>query len=330
METDRSLARFAGQFVPLKIVTDGNREWGQWNRKFPVDGNGIPRLYVVRADGKQLYGAVGSLPGNQLPQMMAAALQQSGRSLSQQESDALEQAVSVAKQALGQKRFLAAASALSTINQIGSSSMGSFAKPALDAESLFTELQNELETTGQKAADAMKQGGETQTLITLVETHVAMLMFPASKAKANELIRDVKKNKSLSDQLSQVEQLVKARATAVATEPRINKRAPALYGSILRKFPGSEIEAIAREELTAIEPDSKFLKSMPTTPKSVEQTEQTVFRKWSAKSGKFSTKAKYLQHRDGKVQLQKRDGEKIIVSVSILSAEDQKYLEKQK
>ena len=45
---------------------------------YPIDGRGIPRIYVVRADGEMLYGAVGSLPGDELPQMLLATLKQSG------------------------------------------------------------------------------------------------------------------------------------------------------------------------------------------------------------------------------------------------------------
>ena len=56
LETDESLAAFAGQFVPLKLVTTGqNEEWSSWSQKYPHEGRTIPVLFVVRADGKKIY-----------------------------------------------------------------------------------------------------------------------------------------------------------------------------------------------------------------------------------------------------------------------------------
>src|SRR5688572_22240723 len=55
LSTDRSLAVFAGQFVPLKVTTDGNADWGTWSRKYPVEGNGIPKFYIIRADGTKMF-----------------------------------------------------------------------------------------------------------------------------------------------------------------------------------------------------------------------------------------------------------------------------------
>lgn len=103
LESDQSLAVFVGQFVPLKLVTDGNREWSKWARQYPVEGNGIPRLYVVRADGEQLYARVGSLRGDALPQMLFTTLQRAGRSFNDAETALLKSSVEAAEKAMAAK-----------------------------------------------------------------------------------------------------------------------------------------------------------------------------------------------------------------------------------
>ena len=77
LQTDRSLARYAGWFVPLKIETNG-AEWAKWSRQYRAEGRGIPIIYVIRADGKQLFSRSGSLPGMELPVMLQQAIAQAG------------------------------------------------------------------------------------------------------------------------------------------------------------------------------------------------------------------------------------------------------------
>lgn len=68
------------QFVPLKIDTSSD-EYREWSRTHKKEGNSIPILYVVRADGKTIYAKSGSLRGDDLPNMLIAALDQSGKVL---------------------------------------------------------------------------------------------------------------------------------------------------------------------------------------------------------------------------------------------------------
>jgi hypothetical protein len=42
LQTDQSLARYAGWFIPLKIETRGE-QWSQWASKYRHEGNTIPR-----------------------------------------------------------------------------------------------------------------------------------------------------------------------------------------------------------------------------------------------------------------------------------------------
>lgn len=328
LENDRSLARFAGQFVPLKLITDGNPQWNQWARKYPVNQNAIPILYVIRADGEKLFAAAGSLTGDQLPQMMSAALQNAGRIFSDAEAIAIEKAVRASESALESQNVLAAATSLASLNALGTlESIGSYAEPALNVESQFEQLRTAMEARIQSATDELIESeNPLSAIVALLEVEAAMKAMPTSKAKASEVAKELRQNKSLAGLVAKADSLIKARTLAASMIPRVHSRAESAYGTILRKFPETDIAKMAKEELKALNPDSKFLKPANPTPSEM-QTRSDDYRKWQVADGSFSTIAKYLQQKDGKVQLQKRDGKKIVVEIKILSQSDQAFLE---
>ena len=186
--------------MPLKIVTDGNPDWNKWARKYPIDGAGIPRLYVVRADGKQLYGAVGSLPGDQLPRMMLAALSEAGRTFSDPESQLLNKAVSASEAAIDAGDVLTASHALSEAHLLGSpDDLQSYAKPALATGQLYERLQAELDAKVQSARDQLLDPGNEDpldSLLAVLEACAAYQLFPKLKPKAAAITRELKQDKS--------------------------------------------------------------------------------------------------------------------------------------
>lgn len=337
LENDRSLARFAGQFVPLKIVTDGNPEWGKWARKYPINARGIPQLYVVRADGEMLYGAAGALSGDKLPSMMLATLNQAGRPFNPVEADLLARSVTSAEESFAAEDFLGAAQAMSAILTLGTpSELGSYAAPALRAKELFTNLETELAARVEKTKSELSSGSDGDPLdamLVLAEAEAAYLLFPNWKARAASVTRDYKRDPTRSDSLAQAVSLVKARLLLGSPKPSIRGRAVGAYTAVIRKHGGTPAAEIARAELAKIDPDAKILqpdantlppgtKTLPpgaTSPENVSR-----FRNWTA--GGFKTRAMYLQQRAGKVQLQKEDGKKIVVDISVLSESDQAFL----
>jgi hypothetical protein len=327
LENDRSLAGFAGQFVPLKIVTDGNPQWSKWARMYPIDGGGIPRLYVVRADGEKLYAAVGSLPGDQLPQMMLATLKQAGRAFSVADALLLEKAVSDTEAALDEGDALAASLALSAASKLGSpDELGSYAKTALRAGELYEQLLSEIDVQVKQAEDRLTGSGNEDPLdplLAICEAEASYRLFPKLKAKAGTVARDLKKQSLYEEPLAHAEGLVKARSLRSSPNPRIQRRASAAYLAVIRRFPGSRADELARAELAVIDPDAKILHASV----GMDMRKSTPsLRQWTARSGKFETTAKYVQQKEGKVQLIKEDGEKIVVDISVLSDEDQEYL----
>jgi hypothetical protein len=330
LENDRSLAGFAGQFVPLKIVTDGNPQWGKWSRLYPMDGGGIPRLYVVRADGEKLYAAVGSLPGDQLPQMLLATLKQSGRAFNAAEALLLEKAVRDAEAALQKDDLLAASLALASSAELGApDELRSYATTAIRAGQLYEELQSKIDSQVTQMQGRLSGSGEEDPLdaiLSLCEAEACYELFPKLKAKAGTVTRDLNKQSRYEEPLAQAEGLMRARSLRGSSNPRVRRRASAAYTAVIRRFPGSRVDELARAELASLDPAAAILQA---TDQEAMSTAVPAFRQWTARQGNFTTRAKFVQQQGGKVQLIKDDGTKIVVDISVLSDEDQTYLRQQ-
>lgn len=325
MNTDRSLSAFAGQFVPLKLITDGNPEWSKWARTYPTEGRGIPLLYVVRADGQKLYAKSGSLSGDALPQMLLATLKQAGRTFSDAETTLLQATVEEAKAAQAEQNHLAVATSLGKLKSLGTlGELNSFSKLAKEADNLSQEVTE----TGMKNIEAAKtQLDDPETafdgIMTLVEGQQAYTSFSELKAQIISVMREAKRNDALEPLLKQAEGLVRARNYAASDKASVRKKANATYELVMTRYPDSRGAKIAREELASIDPDAKGLNADP------EGTPSEEFRTWTDATGKFKIEAKVVQQKQGFVQLQKRDGKLISMSIKKLSSADQKFLAKE-
>ena len=111
LNTDTGVAHLTVQFVPLKVTTSG-AEWSQWARQYPPDGRAIPFIYVIRADGKMLYGKSGTLPGEALGELMLTSLEKSGRIFNPQQVIALKDTIKLLQAAIELDEFALAAKTL--------------------------------------------------------------------------------------------------------------------------------------------------------------------------------------------------------------------------
>ena len=322
LETDKSLAVFAGQFVPLKLTTDGNPEWSAWTRKYPLDGNGIPRLYVVRADGEKLYGGIGAPPGNQLTQMLYTTLQQAGRRFSADEIALLKTSVKEAEAAMAADDRPQAALALSRLSKLGElGQLGSFAEPALAADKIAQSLLDSSDSMIEKAVAALQ---ESDTLfsgaLTLTDAKWRYDGFPKVQTKLANAVKVAKRDKQATPSFAQAEALVRARRLAAAERVSVRKQAAPSYETVIRRFPGTEADKLAREELAKISPNAKVLQS----PVGAE------LRVWTDATGRFSVEATFIRADEKTVTLKKKSGEEITLPVAKLSQPDQAFLRETK
>ncbi|MBL6726188.1 MAG: hypothetical protein ISQ09_13985 [Rubripirellula sp.] len=331
MQNDRSLAAFSGQFVSLKIVTDNNPDWAQWSRKYPMKGNSIPQLYVVRADGEQLFGGAGSLPGDALPLMLRSTLSRAGRSFDPQQAAFLRRKVSEAEEALAARHYLAAGLRLSELSQLGNpDDLQSYAEQALKAAMLFEDLRSKMDRIAEETRTKLtdQAGGDVLgAMLALSEIEAVFRMFPKWRADANSVTREFAKDDRYADATQHAAAIVQARLAAASSEVRVMARAENLYASVLRKYPGTEAAVIAKKELLELKPDSKIIENMAEGSESGKSgLAEVAFRTWSTLQGDFQTRAKYLSHSIDRVRLEKETGEAIEVAIEILSQQDRDYL----
>lgn len=294
-----------------------------------MTGNGIPQLYVVRADGQQIYGGAGALSGDDLPKMLLASLKRSGRAFTNQEAEFLQRTVQASELALQSGDLLKTGVVLSEIGQLGPhDNLGSFAKPALKSKELYVELKKQIDSQIATAKSELLDTNAAIPLKPLLAVYTAEAvskLFPKWNNATSSLTRDIKKQPQYTLPAEQAEAIVRARVVAASLSPRIRNRAESLYTSVIRRFPNTEAETLARRELAAVAPSAKIL---GVSPEKMDVSTAAVakFRTWATRSGDFKTRAKYLLQNAGKVQLLKEDGKTIVVDIGILSSEDQSYL----
>ncbi len=287
-----------------------------------------------------LYGKSGSLKGDALPKMMLAALERSGRILSDAEANLLETAVDAAEKQLAQKNHTAAARAIAAVARLGElGQIASFAENAIRANEIVAELIEYARTSLEQFKQQSESTQETFDLVlSLVETQKAFSDFPQLKNEIKTTIRVVKKNKATRADFKPAESLVRAREFAMSTNARTRRRAVSAYSTIIKRYPNSKASAVARAELTVIQPDAAVLTTVPGDNTEQENTKQEKtddekaveqkqeYRVWTDRGGRFELRAKLVEYEQGKAKLLKKDGTTVTLPIGRLSEKDRQYL----
>ena len=244
----------AAQFVPVKIETGSNDQWRAWSRKYKHEGNGIPIVYVVRADGEQLYGQSG-MP-SPLPAFLTLHLRQAGRMLSPGDLSDLAEEAAAAQKLVEDGEIEEACARVS--RYAGS---GSFAEAALTIDKLAVELA---EQGQQSLAAAAKQLEEPESAfdgaleVARVERVYGDLK-PVEQA-SRDLRAKYRQEREIRDLLEQAEWIDKARAFAADED---FKRALATYRIAQSRFPDSRAAELAAEQIDKLEAEGVVADSSP-------------------------------------------------------------------
>ena len=312
---------FAGQFVPLKLTTDGNREWSRWARQYPIEGRGIPRLYVIRADGKQLHGKVGAPQGDALPRLLSATLRKSGRSFNDAQAALLKSKVEAAESALATQNYGRAAAELSKLSELGAlGGFGSYARPALKADRMVRGL---ITTAESMVSDAVADLEQVDTAfagaLALTEVQRQFSRVGNVQQSVTAVLKSARRNSTRQAYVAQAQAVSRARRLAESEQARIRRGAAQAYETVIRRFPGTEADEIARRELAVISPNAEILSSKRSTTRA-------MLRKWTDASGRFSLRATLVKVERGRVTLKKENGGEITIDLQRLSSADQEFL----
>jgi hypothetical protein len=241
------------QFVPLKVETDGE-DWGKWASEYPHEGNSIPIIYIIRADGQRMYGRSGGLPGDALPQLMTQQLAQAGRIFNDHEFALLEKSLAAANKAIADGDIHAAVKTITGIRKLGPpGNLGSFAKAAVEADALVKKLTEQGKTRLDEAKQKIAAGNPPfETVLALAETDRVFGLLPDLKNELSAAIRDLRKDAALRTTLEQAEALDKAKGLLALGGGKT--RAAGALKHIISRWPDTPAAKLAAEQLEKIAP----------------------------------------------------------------------------
>ena len=258
----------AAQFVLLKVVTEDPRIWTNWTRKYRSEGSGIPKVYVVRADGKQIYGKSGA--PRALPQFLASALRESGRIPSRVELKRFARDVKTVQRAIKDGAIQKAVTVLSRSRNAGTFAAAAIALRKLKA-TVVDQGKAALAATDKKIKDPKTAFDGLLALVAVERNYRPLRELRKPIAAA---MRTVRKDAALRDLLEQAKLV--DRAGKHESEKKL-KQALSAWQLVLSKYPKTPSAKRAAERIAAIEKQgvtAALAKSKTTSTKSVTSRDE--------------------------------------------------------
>ncbi len=270
-----------------------------------------------------LYGKSGSLKGDQLPLLLNQAVLQSGKSFGYQQFAYLSGAVDNAKAAIAAEDKGAAALAIASLSKLGKPgelSEGSYSSVAKEADEIVNKLLEEGKASIEEAVANLNSADSAfNGALTLVEANRIYKKLPTLKNAATLALRTAHRDSTKSILIKQAEGIDNARRQSKLTTATSKKLAIASYELVIKRYPGTPADKLARSELAEIDPNSELLSSPAPSG----------YRTWTDSTGKFRVEAKLVSFANGQATLLRRDGKAITLPLDRLSAGDQTFLQTQ-
>ncbi|MEE3373242.1 MAG: SHD1 domain-containing protein [Planctomycetota bacterium] len=315
MVSDRNLAPLVAQFVPLKVDVS-SADWRTLSSQYPVPGNTIPVVYVIRADGQKIFGARKALSGDELPRMLRAARGQAGGTLNAQQQSVVRGAVETARVAFRQDRVADTIKALRPLSKLGPlGQIPCYAKAVVEANTLARKVVVRGKSELEKIQESLvKQEELFPALLALVTVERTYRPLNVLNREIGTLVRETSRKAELKPLLTQARAIDKARlrATARGGRPKAVRELTAL----VIRYRGAVAEAVARAEL------EKLAGKDYQVPELVPGQTRT----WQDDTGKFRIVAKLIEQRGSKVELERETGERVTVLITRLSTIDRALL----
>ncbi len=241
LKSDASLRPILAQYVPLELNSTAP-EWSAWERKFASGGGAIPIVYVVRADGKMLYGKSGS--PDELGKFLVAYRTQAGAGLTAKQVRDFTTTLEKAKKAQADGDMALA------MREIGKfAALNSYAAVAIEGKDVATKMLEEAKEELKKAEEQLASSDEA------LNGAVALLRIIRVYQPFKELVKSAgqartKFQKEKRDVLTLAEQLD---AAAKLEETKAFERATKAYQVIIQRNANSPAAKLAQERLEAIE-----------------------------------------------------------------------------
>lgn len=244
LQKEPALAPLAAQFVLLKLETGPNPHWAAWSKAFPTTGSGIPKVYVVRADGEMLYGKSGA-PAD-LAGFLKRQLAGTGRVLSVKELQELARAVKLVQRAV--KRGEPA----EAIELLGRHDVSDcYAAPAMALQQINRQLTEKATAQLKQAReDLQSEKNAFDAALSLVELERDYGGLAGFNDELEDALAEFRANEKTQPLLEQAGQFESARRLEA---DRRWKEALDAYRRIASKFSESEAAVRARRSIPALE-----------------------------------------------------------------------------
>jgi tetratricopeptide (TPR) repeat protein len=239
LERDDDLKPLATQFVLLKIDT-GTPVWPKWNARHQYDGDGEPKVFVVRGDGKQLYGSVGA--PNAMESFLKEQLQDAGKILGARELAELEKTAQESLKAFRRKDY-AKAIELAT----SASGKGSYAASAGALESMLEKLADRARIALKDAEKKLASKADMfDGAVALMEARRVFAKLPAATEILDPAVARYRDDPKISPLIDQAEIVDRARQLEAQ---RKWKEAQAAYEELLEKHPDSPASESSKKQV---------------------------------------------------------------------------------
>lgn len=243
LETDESVAPAASKYVILKIDT-GSRLWREWREKYDIDGDGVPQVVILRADGKQIYGKTGA-PAD-LKGFLEQNLADAGLVLSSAELADREKLFREAQKHLKKKDYAKA-------TELGLECVQDDCHAAVVAEArkLLDNLDDRA-VVGLKEAER-KLASRDKTLegaLALLDLEVAFGAHPSAKGRVQDALARQTEGEGKADLFTQAREVREAQRLETAKQ---RPEAISAWKQILENHPETPAAALATRRLADLE-----------------------------------------------------------------------------
>lgn len=158
LSTDKTLAPYAAQFVPVKLDI-GSSAYRDWRKNLEMTGKELsyPYVFIVRSDGETIYGNGGLTAQTKLIPLMESALQTSGRILNAREAETLSGSAERFVNLSGSGDIVGAIKAINRAGRVGvPGQIPSFAQSAVEVNKLVTDTATKAMTKLQELDGAIE------------------------------------------------------------------------------------------------------------------------------------------------------------------------------
>ena len=310
------------QFVPLKVDTS-TTEYAALQRKHRSEGNTIPKIFVIRADGQKLYAKSGSLSGDQLPSLLAAAVREMGRPLATAEVKALNEINSSIEKSLESKDLKEASNQFRKLKKLGDmGEINSFAQSALANNELAKKMADVVKGLADEYSANLDSQTKIETAIKVVQLKSAVGTLALFRVPMNELEKKTRSAFENVKDYSEVKAVAAALGKLQHKSPATRARAVETVTSYIQQSQDEQAKAYLTKRLDEAQ---VVVEKTDVAPNATAKV-----RTWTSNDGKFTIEASFVEFNGTDVKLRKRNGDVISVPINRLSGSDQKIAREQK